>query len=172
MPRRIFIILCLLSCAAAAVPFAGIRGGVEAYTWPAGGGWRSAFGLEIFLDTDGAALELTYSINFDFNTVNRITLGIIRYYDIARHQALRFGFGAGMSYPLTRDWYNWDLRLKHAWWEMNLDGGWRWEFTHGLALLADVKLSMGAGREPDVWYGGRIETGVGLSGWLGLVVYP
>ncbi|MCX7022925.1 MAG: hypothetical protein NTW26_11775, partial [bacterium] len=60
MPRRTLRILLLLCTAAAAVPFAGIRGGVEAYTWPSGGGWRTAYGLEIFLDSDGAALELTY----------------------------------------------------------------------------------------------------------------
>jgi len=163
MLRRIFVILSLLSCATTAVPFAGIRAGVEGYTWPSGGGWRSAFGLEIFTGTEGAALELTYSVNFEFNTVNRITLGIVRYYDIARRHALRWGFGAGLSYPLTRDWYNWDLRLRHAWCEMNLDGGWRWELSHGLALLADVKLSLGAGQG---------DVGAGLTGWLGLVAYP
>ncbi|MCX7022980.1 MAG: hypothetical protein NTW26_12055, partial [bacterium] len=128
--------------------------------------------LEIFLDSDGAALELTYGVNFKFNTVNRMTLGIVRYYEIARRQALRFGFGAGMSYPVTWQWSSWDLRLERAWWEMNLDGGWRWEFTPGLALLADVKLSVGTGREDNLMGDRPIETGVGLTGWLGLIVYP
>jgi hypothetical protein len=172
MPRRIFVILSLLFSVSVAVPFAGVRGGVEAYTWPSGGGWRTTFGLEVFLDPDGTALEFTYGVNFEFDTVNRMTLGLVRYYELARRQALRFGFGAGMSYPLTRDWYDWELRVKYAWWEMNLDGGWRWEFVHGLALLADVKLSVGVGREAILWNDGPIGIGVGLSGWLGLIVYP
>ncbi|MCK4594997.1 hypothetical protein KAU45_10880 [bacterium] len=163
MATRIQLPLLLISAVTASVPFAGLRGGVEGYTWPELGGWRTTFGVEVFVGPDGAAFEFTYGINFDFNTVNRMTLGLIRYYPVARRHALRFGFGTGMSYPRTRDWYTWEHRFQRAWWEMNLDGGWRWEFTSGLALLADVKLSMGAGQG---------ETGVGLTGWLGLVVYP
>jgi hypothetical protein len=173
MPRRTSFILALLVTAAAAVPFAGIRGGVEAYTWPEAGGWRTTFGLELFVDDLGAAFEFTYGVNLEFNEVNRMTFGIVRYYGIARRHALRFGFGMGMSYPLTRrDWYEWEHSLKYAKWEMNLDGGWRWEFTPGLALLADVRFSVGAGRKTDLLRVGPIETGVGLTGWLGLVVYP
>jgi hypothetical protein len=163
MAKRPLLLLLLPVATSATVPVAGLRGGVEGYTWPKEGGWRTTFGLEIFLDDYGAAFEFTYGINFEFNEVNRMTFGLVRYYEIARRHALRFGFGAGMDYPLTHDWYRWEQRLKHSWWEMNLDGGWRWEFTPGLALLTDVRVSMGAGRG---------ETGLGLTGWLGLIVYP
>ncbi len=163
MATRIPLPLLLISSVTASVPFAGLRGGIEGYTWPEPGGWRTTFGVEVFVGDDSVAFELTYGVNFDENTVNRMTLGLIRYYPVARRHALRIGFSTGMSYPLTRHWYNWEQRLKRAWWEMNVDGGWRWEFTPGLALLADVKLSMGAGQG---------EIGVGLTGWLGLIVYP
>ncbi len=163
MPNRTPLLLLLLCTAAAAVPFAGLRGGIEGYTWPGPGGWRTTLGVEVFVGPDSAAFEFTYGINLDENTVNRMTLGVICYYPVARRHALRFGFSIGMSYPLTRHWYTWEQRFRLAWWEMNLDGGWRWEFTPGLAFLANVKLSVGAGQG---------EIGVGLTGCLGLVVYP
>jgi|GEM_PF-4933939 len=165
MLRRAVLLLLILSCL---VPVfgnrvAGLRIGFEGYSFEETDGGRLSLGVEFLLGGGENLIELSYGINRLFNTLDRLAVGFAHSHVLARDHSLRAGVSFAMNYPYTRDWYSWEDRINHAWWEYSLTGDWHWEFIPGLAALVGVRASFGSDE-------GRLA--LALGGRVGIIVYP
>ncbi len=165
MIKRAVLLLLVISCLIPVLGnrVAGVRIGFEGYAFEETDGGRLDLGLEFLLGGEENLIELSYGINRVFNTLDRLAVGFAHSHVIARDHSLRAGLGFAMNYPYTRDWYNWQDRINHAWWEYSLTGDWHWEFIPGLAAQVGVRIGLGSDDG---------QLGLALGGRVGLIVYP